>query len=132
VLGAEERLRALEVHLFEAAPRYRAVHQPTSPRTADVLAALDGASPRSARSPTAVAGSGRRGFITGGSVRVRDVPAASPAMYASRTGTGELRCLRPEDLSLSCARPAQSNPAPYESVRQQTTIRPHDLSARPL
>ncbi|HYR96722.1 MAG TPA: DNA mismatch repair protein MutS, partial [Candidatus Binatus sp.] len=41
VLGAEERLRALEVHLFEALLDTVAVHQPTLARTADVLATLD-------------------------------------------------------------------------------------------
>jgi len=41
VLGAEERLRALEVHLFEALLDTVAAHHPTLARTADALAALD-------------------------------------------------------------------------------------------
>src|SRR5438046_3009800 len=41
VLGAEERLRALEVHLFEALLDTVAVRHPTLARTADALATLD-------------------------------------------------------------------------------------------
>jgi DNA mismatch repair protein MutS len=41
VLGAEERLRALEAHLFEALLDVAAARQPTLARTADALAALD-------------------------------------------------------------------------------------------
>src|SRR5213594_2675022 len=41
VLGAEERLRALEVHLFEALLDTVAARQPTLARTADALATLD-------------------------------------------------------------------------------------------
>jgi len=41
VLGAEERLRALEVHLFEALLDTVAAHHPTLARTADALATLD-------------------------------------------------------------------------------------------
>src|SRR5207237_9195901 len=41
VLGAEERLRALEVHLFEALLGTVAAHHPTLARTAEALAALD-------------------------------------------------------------------------------------------
>src|SRR5262249_51639346 len=41
VLGAEERLRALEAHLFEALLDATAAHQPTLARTADALATLD-------------------------------------------------------------------------------------------
>ena len=42
VLGAEERLRALEVHLFEALLDVVAAHQPALARVADALATLDG------------------------------------------------------------------------------------------
>jgi DNA mismatch repair protein MutS len=41
MLGAEERLRALEAHLFEALLGTTAAHQPTLARTAEALAALD-------------------------------------------------------------------------------------------
>src|SRR5438477_474922 len=41
VLGAEERLRALEMHLFEALLDTVAAHHPTLARTADALATLD-------------------------------------------------------------------------------------------
>src|SRR5213078_2007165 len=41
VLGAEERLRALEVHLFEALLDTVAARHPTLARTADALATLD-------------------------------------------------------------------------------------------
>jgi DNA mismatch repair protein MutS len=41
VLGAEERLRTLEVHLFETLLDGVAAHHPTLARTADALAALD-------------------------------------------------------------------------------------------
>jgi DNA mismatch repair protein MutS len=41
VLGAEERLRALEIHLFEALLDTVAAHHPTLARTADALATLD-------------------------------------------------------------------------------------------
>src|SRR5438034_884791 len=41
VLGAEERLRALEIHLFEALLDTAAAHHPTLARTADALATLD-------------------------------------------------------------------------------------------
>src|SRR5262245_8787627 len=41
VLGAEERLRALEGHLFEALLDTVAAHHPTLARTADALATLD-------------------------------------------------------------------------------------------
>src|SRR5580765_7553213 len=41
VLGAEDRLRALEVHLFEALLDGVAAHHPTLARTADALAVLD-------------------------------------------------------------------------------------------
>jgi DNA mismatch repair protein MutS len=41
VLGAEERLRTLEVHLFEALLESVAARQPTLARTADALATLD-------------------------------------------------------------------------------------------
>src|SRR5438067_1895600 len=41
VLGAEERLRALEMHLFEALLDTAAAHHPTLARTADALATLD-------------------------------------------------------------------------------------------
>jgi DNA mismatch repair protein MutS len=41
VLGAEDRLRALEVHLFEALLDGVAAHHPTLARTADALAGLD-------------------------------------------------------------------------------------------
>ena len=41
VLGAEERLRALEVHLFETLLDAVAAHHPTLVRTADALATLD-------------------------------------------------------------------------------------------
>ncbi len=42
VLGAEDRLRALETHLFQALLDGVAVHQPTLGRTAQALATLDG------------------------------------------------------------------------------------------
>jgi DNA mismatch repair protein MutS len=41
VLGAEEKLRALEAHLFEALLDAVATHQPTLARTAEALATLD-------------------------------------------------------------------------------------------
>jgi DNA mismatch repair protein MutS len=41
VLGAEERLRALEQHLFDLLLDTTAAHQPTLARTADALATLD-------------------------------------------------------------------------------------------
>jgi DNA mismatch repair protein MutS len=41
VLGAEERLRAIEQHLFEALLDRVAAHQPTLARTADALATVD-------------------------------------------------------------------------------------------
>ncbi|HZP41263.1 MAG TPA: DNA mismatch repair protein MutS, partial [Candidatus Binatia bacterium] len=41
VLGAEEKLRALEAHLFDALLDGVAAHQPTLARTADALATLD-------------------------------------------------------------------------------------------
>jgi len=41
VLGAQERVRALEAHLFEALLDTAAAHHPTLARTADALAALD-------------------------------------------------------------------------------------------
>src|SRR3989442_1138364 len=56
VLGAEERVRALELHLFETLLDAVAVHHPTLARTADTLAALDAVAALAEAAP-------RRGYV---------------------------------------------------------------------
>jgi DNA mismatch repair protein MutS len=76
VLGAEERLRALEGHLFEQLVDVVAAHHPTLARTADTLAALDAVAsfaevahrrgwvrPTIARAPTLTVRAGRHPVV---------------------------------------------------------------------